>query len=574
MCGISALLNLQKEQQIFTSQVENMLKAISHRGPDSLGVKQFDDFVFGLNRLSILDLSSKGNQPMSKHKMSIVFNGLIYNYVELKMELEKEGYKFESKSDTEVILTSYFHWGKDCVKKFNGMWAFIIYDEERKSLFVSRDRYGIKPLYYYSQNQRLYIASEIKAFTPTKDWSPKKNDTRVYDFVKFGLKNHTNETMFEGVYSFPPATNVSIDTRDGKMIFESYSQVDYSTHTKSPSFQEASIIFRDLLESSIALRLRSDVEIGMSLSGGLDSSAIAICLNKFDSIRKTKAICSISKDHKYNEWEYANAIANKYQYPLNQTLFEESNLTQLKETVFSQDEPFPGASVIAQNLVYKKANELGLKVMFSGQGADEYLMGYDAFLPLYFLNRNPLFHPLEFLSFSWKHRKTLWRYNVLGKKAEEPDMNLNYDSSSIYQPDSICDLKERAHQYFTKTVLPSLLHFEDHNSMAYGIESRLPFLDYRLVDFCFSLPEEFFIKKGIRKKILRESFKADFPQKIYKRYDKSAFSNPLQSWLKNNEVSYREILIKNGYNSNKVKDLNTLWRMLGYHYWKQNFNVE
>jgi len=167
----------------------------------------------------------------------------------------------------------------------------------------------------------------------------------------------------------------------------------------------------------------------------------------------------------------------------------------------------------------------------------------------------------------------LWRYNILGKKATEPKLDIKYDQEKIYQPDSICDLKERANQYFTKTVLPALLHFEDHNSMAYGIESRMPFLDYRLVDFCFSLPEDYFIKAGFRKRLLRESFKSLYPEKIYKRYNKSAFSNPLNKWIKEDIEYFKELLKENGMSMNGVKDYGLIWRMIGFGIWKRKFNV-
>ena len=571
MCGIAGLLNLQKDGRNHRADVENMLATIRHRGPDDSQIYHNKNITLGLNRLSILDLSEKGAQPMSSEDRVIVFNGLIYNYIELKKELENHGYKFKSRTDTEIILASFDKWGAECVERFNGMWAFIIYDKSEHNLFISRDRYGIKPLYIFHAPGQLCFSSEIKAFESLPSWKPKSNPNRIYDFLKYGLKNHTSETMFEYVHSIPPGSNRIIDCHTGEQESTSYYSLDFESNPDI-SFDEACETFSGLFNDALKIRLRSDVPVGMALSGGLDSSAIALGLHYGDKELKMDAICSSSKHPKFDESSFASSVSNKVGFQLHNSGFDKADIKKLSDIIYTQDEPFPGASVIAQNLVFKKANSLDLKVMFSGQGADEYLMGYDAFLPLYFLNKNPILHPFAFLNFIWKHRKTVWKYNILRRKATDPPLDIYIDPNKIYAPASVCDLKERSHQYFTETVLPALLHFEDRNSMAYGIESRLPFLDYRIVEFCFSLPEHFFIKAGVRKRLLRQSFKEIFPPKIYHRYDKSAFGNPLNEWIKTDR-SYFTKLLDSDLDLKGVRDPGLLWRMIGYNLWKKRFNV-
>ena len=384
MCGISAFFS---KKPISTKDFNNFRDTVAHRGPDNAQTKiyKYDDkFVaLGHRRLSIIDLNDKANQPMSYGSYHIVFNGEIYNYLEIKNELEKKGISFETKSDTEVLLKSYIYWKEKCLDKFNGMFSFLIIDPDKKKIFFARDRFGIKPLYYYKDDHTLYFASEIKQFITLSDFEPVGNINAIGNFVDNRYIDYSEETFFRGVYQikggeagFVNLSNLKIN----KYIWYDLAKTNFKQTTS----------FKEKFNKSIDYRLRSDVEVGSCLSGGVDSSSI-VCLadNKLSSFKKkytlqTFTSCFIDKE--FDERNLVNitkkqtSIKAHYIFPQENEFFRD-----LDELIYSQDEPIWSSSIYAQSCVFKEANNNGVKVMLDGQGADEIFCGYASiFYPTYF----------------------------------------------------------------------------------------------------------------------------------------------------------------------------------------------
>ncbi|MFA6392457.1 MAG: asparagine synthase (glutamine-hydrolyzing), partial [Patescibacteria group bacterium] len=526
MCGIVGVINLD-QKSVDKKDIERMTRIIKHRGPDDEGCFIDKNIGLGHCRLSIIDLSSAGHQPMSNKDGSIwiIFNGEIYNYLELRKELEKRGHSFQSDTDTEVIICAYKEWGEKCLEKFNGMWAFAIWDKNKKELFCSRDRFGIKPFYYFFDGKIFTFASEIKALLELG--IPKKpNDALIYDFLKFGMLDHTNETFFKDIYKLPAASWLKLAS-DGKIIIEKYWDFEVSDkiEDKIPD-QKYTEQFRELFIDAIKLRLRSDVPIGSCLSGGLDSSSIVCTVNKLlkeknvpsiGEIQKTFSSCFANK--KFDEREYIEEVIKhtgaekNYIFPKPEEFLEE-----LDNLIWHQEEPFSGTSMFAQQMVFKKAREK-VKILLDGQGGDELLAGYRKFYFFYLLklfkNKKiikcfktalPFFASIEVL-------KTLYVKNGLKYLFKTSKNNIidnllnpvflkNFADRKLsfgYQN----NLGKRLKEDLTKWSLPVLLRYEDKNSGTFGLEARLPFLDYRLVEQAAKMPLDQKMRLGWTKFILR-----------------------------------------------------------------------
>lgn len=607
MCGISGIIS---SKPLPLCLLQQMTDRIRHRGPDDEGfvyvarlsgeaiVHGGSDtpdavlkaclpytpatndvcanvFYFGLGhrRLSILDLSPLGHQPMctQDQRYWIVFNGEVYNYIELRADLEKLGHSFISRTDTEVILAAYAQWGESCLSRFNGMWAFAVYDSQAKTLFLARDRFGVKPLYYWiSPENLLAFASEIKQFTVLPGWRATANGQRAYDYLVFGITDHTEETMFSGVYQLRPGHCVVLSVDEASALSPGKSLPTHAWYELHPrpfagSFDDAGREFRDLFEQSIALRLRADVPVGSCLSGGLDSSSIVCVLNNFlrkqgvQALQKTFSACS--DVDRFDERKWIKLVVGKtgvdahYVYPALDRLFEES-----PAITWHQDEPFGSTSIYAQWNVFRLAAQNGVKVMFDGQGADEHLCGYPGFFGprLAGLIRQKKF--MEFvreLSAAYKNanipllqnlKRTL-QYFIFGdllqllKKMDgytsiRPNwFNIHYAHICLLDPIEESGarggkLLDYSIALLTRSNLQMLLHWEDRNSMAHSIESRVPFLDYKIVEFVLGLPDEFKIAGGMTKMVLRESMRGVLPEKIRTRIDKMGFVTPEETWVR------------------------------------------
>lgn len=609
MCGIAGFYSGAKHA---VQCIKAMTEAIRHRGPDDEGYVLFKEMgappcvcggedtpidaatvavsyaptvsigcaalrdvkvALGHRRLAVLDLSPFGHQPLCTTDLRywIVYNGEVYNYIELRSELEKLGYVFASKTDTEVILAAYAEWGERCLSRFNGMWAFAIYDSVGKTLFLARDRFGVKPLYYMALPDGLFaFASEIKQFTVLPGWQSTLNGQRAYDYLVFGITDHTEETMFSGVYQLKPGHCVTIlvdgaDVMTPGRPLSTKAWYELRPRPFAGNLDDAAREFRDLFEQSLALRLRADVPVGSCLSGGLDSSSIVCVLNEFlrkqgvQGLQRTFSACS--EVDRFDERKWIDLVVGKtgvdahYVYPALDRLFEES-----PAITWHQDEPFGSTSIYAQWNVFKLAGQNGIKVMLDGQGADEQLCGYHLFMGA----------RLSSLSKAWRFSevfkdlcamRNLHGYTSLDSLKQVapfllPELvvntlkrclgyyhahpgwlnldNLNAESrdpfaSSLSYRGGTSNL---SYAQLTSSNLQMLLHWEDRDSMAHSIESRVPFLDYRLVEFVLGLPEEYKIYRGVTKRVLREAMTKILPEAIRTRVDKMGFVTPEEVWVR------------------------------------------
>ncbi len=514
------------------------MELIKHRGPDASGWHIRDNVGLGHKRLAIFDLSDAAKQPLLIEDHGIVFNGAIYNYRELRQELEKKGYSFFSRSDTEVILQAYRHWGPACVHRFNGQWAFAVYDPLRKKIFCSRDRFGIKPFYYVQFGQKFCFASEIKAFRAFGEWQPELNRPRAYEFLAYGYHDHTEETLFAGVRQLGKGKNLWLDLNTGRLQVESYYDLRKQIQLNPDKPEVAKEKFLDCFKTAIDLRLRADVAVGANLSGGIDSSSIVGLASQKQPDLSTFSVCF--KEKSINEELYVDAVLQ--QHPLVAHKIRpglEELQASIRNVTWYNDEPIASLSVVAQHLLFQKVWEEGIKSTLGGQGADEILAGYEKFyLPLLkqaIRRKIGDFFTLLYQIQKLHHIKlsdALNRYFLYAGK------NKSRANTSYWNPDFVPAKGQLFQRRPDRTVsdtslnllyevgLATLLHYEDRNAMAFGVESRLPFLDHHLVEYALSLPDHLKIHQGIRKYILREAMRSYLPEKIYHRYDKIGFAAP------------------------------------------------
>jgi len=610
MCGIAGIVSLKLEP-VDNSVLQKMTDIISHRGPDGEGhyVDESKRIGFGHRRLSIIDLSTHASQPMEMGNLWITYNGEIYNYIELKEELTVLGAKFSTESDTEVILAAYQFWGKECIQKFNGMWAFAIYDAVADIVFCSRDRYGIKPFYYFRSNSFLYFASEIKQFTILPGWQSELNYNRAFDFIDKGYLSHTDETLFENVFELRGGYNLCIDLVSKEIKIDQYYKIDDLQNTCPWEKKEEGYIaeFKETMDNAVELCLRSDVKVGSALSGGIDSSIIASVASEklARNLQKTNQECvsACFDDVEVDESFFIDAVTKYADIKVHKIYpsFEEF-LGNLDKLIWHQDEPFGTMSIYAQYSVFQEASKKNITVMLDGQGADEILAGYSSFYkPLLkqLFKKNPIkalkliFSYLKLhkdysfdLIFNSLFRRKKEKINIFESTFEAKLTNKFVRSNE----ETIFDCSQN---HISGFGLHSLLRYEDRNSMAFSIESRVPFLDYRVVNLSLSLPDDLKIKDGIRKYILREAFKKEIPDVIYRRYDKLGFPTPQERWTKENEGVFmglmndaRDILganiINKVYFDTIVRNIKSLtkdeifqaWRIIIFSKWMKIYNVK
>jgi len=669
MCGITITIS----SQINAAQIMGMNDLIRHRGPDDEGYVFFSDqeavcvggedtpintrieqtpykpsglitefdllaksyMAFGHRRLAIVDLSPLGHQPMcdSQRRYWITYNGEIYNYLEIRTELEMLGHQFLSHSDTEVILAAYCEWGESCLSRFNGMWAFAIYDQKNDSLFISRDRFGVKPLYYWvSPEGVLAFASEIKQFTAMNGWLAKINPQRAYDFLAWGLTDHTDETLFDRVFQLPPGCCLTLKVTDYARAIEKDGRLPTKNwYTLIPQqfsgdFDDAVVLFRQHLTDAVDLRLRADVSVGSCLSGGLDSSSIVCLINELlhkkeiSGLQKTFSACSNVKRFDEREWidkvVAATSVEPHYIYPEFDELFD-----QIPEITWHQDEPFASTSIYAQWSLFRDAAKSDVTVMLDGQGADEQLAGYHNFFSprlaslfrsgrwfsmgkelclmrkihgyslltgfKFLVNAISPEYLRDFLR-RWGGKTNafpLWLDSAkLACVPKNPHLVSGAAGANTIQKLSIAQL--------TGSNLQMLLHWEDRDSMAHSVESRVPFLDYRLVEFVVGLPDEFKLANGVTKRVLRESMSGVLPKDICNRMDKLGFVTPEEVWVKNVapdifvEKIKKAIEISGGIvNADALKITKDIisgkkpfdfliWRIISFSAWLERFDVD
>ncbi len=587
MCGITALYNKSGLSSDYLSKC-NVI--VAHRGPDDEGYllwKPGDplqvlsgndtaestqhffkypvlpsdsrDWLVGLGhrRLSIIDLSPHGHQPMvlTSRGLTITFNGEIYNYIEIREELKALGHHFETASDTEVILHAWVEWSKESLHRFNGMFAFVLLDSQQQKVYAVRDRFGVKPLYYTETNGYMAFASEVKQLRELPGYRFSLNEQIAYDYLRYSLIDHDRETFENGIRQLMPGHFIELDLASGKWRDSSWYTLQAASWKGTE--EQACEQFYALLKGSVRLRMRSDVPIGSALSGGLDSSTI-VCLmrevlegeGRSDHLIKT--ITSCSEDKRYDEWVFAEEVIKKIKAEPYQTFPSFEKLRDdLDRIIWHMDYPFGSTSQFSQWCVFEEARKQGLTVMIDGQGADEQLAGYggnDVALYAGLLRSGNIIKWFkEARSYKKRNGKLPYGFLLGSLKVLLPGLihlfPPQYRSVDQVHPVWLKPGKYKSRTYSQRSLqvhltnqvqvlpLPSLLRYEDRNSMAFSVESRVPFMDYRLLEFTKSLSEDLIYREGERKYILRRAFRGKVPDKILDRKDKMGFVSAEERWL-------------------------------------------
>lgn len=564
MCGITGIINLNKES-INGEKLKNMVKVIKYRGPDDEGYFIDNNIGLGHCRLSIIDLSSAGHQPMSNKDKSlwIVYNGEIYNYIELRNELKKQGHTFKSNSDTEVIIYAYKEWGEECVKRFNGMWAFALWDQNKKKLFCSRDRFGIKPFYYYFDKKTFIFASEIKAILKALPQKPKPNWPVIYNYMMNSILCYSQETFFKHIQRLNSAHSLIVSPQGLKK----YKYWDYQNdNVKNYNYTTPEKTFYDLFYDAVKIRTRSDVPVALTLSGGLDSSSIAAFFVKIKKDQRIKSFSAIFPEFKDDESYYAKLAADRFSTEPHYIQPQAKNLVHtLKKIIWHMDYPSHSTAVFPVYEIMKKVHYENIKVVLEGQGADELLAGYvNRNLAPYIIDKlNACFRSpsktIQFIQeiikikqlygampFLWIMRNSIPQSHQIYQKLTGISNVLDKDFKKTYGKTEKLEIEKKfsdrltneLYYYHWRDSLPPLLKYGDALSMAFSVESRLPFMDYRLVEFTFALPYNQKIRDGTTKYILRNAFKHVLPKEILDR-NKLGFSNPIAAWMR--EIMNTEI---------------------------------
>lgn len=571
MCGIAGII--QSASLYNKNNVQKMTAALSHRGPDGEACWQnkTGTALLGHRRLSIIDLSEAASQPMHYlDRYSIVHNGEIYNYIELRNELEKKGYSFKTKSDTEVILAAYDHWEDECVQYFDGMFAFAIWDEKEKELFAARDRFGEKPFYYHFTQEQFLFASEIKAL-----WiagiEKRTNLKMLFNFITIGYVDNParpEETFFENIFKLPAASLLYYTPANKELIIEKYWDIDTDIQDKKITDEEAIERFSELFSTSIKRRLRSDVSIGTSLSGGLDSSSVVAVINEFDRSSPLTAFTASFPGFEKDESVFAKQVAIKFNLPhYIVEISDENMVNDWNKLIACQEEPFGSASVYAQYKVFELAKKNNVTVLLDGQGADEMLAGYYRYYKWYWqelFQKRKLIKSNELKAarnlgitekFDYKNiiaalfpelatvvLERQYLFNALKHEDLHRDFVKLQSREAYYTVPPQYGLNSRL--YFNMCIhgLEELLRYADRNSMAHGREIRLPFLNHELVEFVFSLPAHFKIREGWTKWLLRTSMTNKLPDTITWRRDKTGFEPPQQNWMQHKTM--QEMIIE------------------------------
>lgn len=570
MCGIWTSLNLNASR--------DAINIIAHRGPDGDGWKEFHTaagtLCLGHRRLAIIATDASGLQPLSydDDRYWIVFNGEIYNYRELRDELAAFGRTCKTLTDTEVILAAYAEWGESCLQKFNGMFSLVIYDKHEDRLFVARDRFGVKPLYYFQTDKGFAIASEIKQFTTLPGFRSKLNRPRLRDFFLSGVIDHTNSTFFDGVMQLRGGEYLSVNLREPQSFECLKPKRWYFLPTPdmiAPTLADAVTRFGELMRDSVKLRLRADVSVGSCLSGGLDSSTIVCLANELrggnTGLGHHTFTCAFDEPG-LDEWTYASAVIAQCGNESHVIRPASSDLwAAIDDMIWHQDEPFGSTSIFAQWSVFQDARAHDITVMLDGQGADETLAGYHTTFGAVLagdLERGEFGSFVkDFLAIRRRHRTPVDRLMLLAassspqlqplmpfvrlfvkKVASEPlfikrdllndDLASYTDVINPARPAGVSPLGHLCEIQLTHSSVPMLLHFEDRNSMAHSIEARVPFLDYRLVEYAIALGELHKNIDGETKILLRKAMEKVLPAKVRTRQDKLGFPTPEQVWFR------------------------------------------
>lgn len=635
MCGITGYYNFDCTQQIPSSTLQKMTKVIAHRGPDDSGcflmdrkkraIHAFRDHEeqvlvhghigLGHRRLSILDLSPRGHQPMFSKDGNIVlsFNGEIYNYIELREELKKAGYTFTTGTDTEVVIAAYQAWGTTCFKKFNGMWALALYDVQAHQLLLSRDRYGKKPLYYYQKDNVLVFSSEIKSIFQYPDIPKSPNLKKLVNYCgrHYRYVDNNNESFFQDILQVPKSTYMTFSDT-GKVTTDTYWSLEPFLNIRTKiSEAEAVEQFLNLLEDAVKIRMRSDVPVGFFLSGGMDSTSIVALAAKLS--KNLQTFSGVTGDGYYNETEYIEEIIkhtgvqSTFVYPKPEALFP-----TVKEMLGFHDEPICTITWYSMYLMTKETAKSDITVILTGHGGDELLAGYWDHYHYHFhgLNTNCVGDQRELKKWQENYRRSMDEYHRMKSyiPSLQKDRTLEFGRYSkylnclspklqlldtipneVYNVSCRDELTRRLYLEAIHETIPTSLRVEDRNFMAFSIENRVPFLDYRLAEFCFGLDNSLKIQNGFGKHLLRKATKNILPDKVRLRKDKVGFNAPADEWFRNENRQEIEALLtrKNFvneeiYNIKETKQIFKrhlegenhymfIWQFINTHLWYERF---
>lgn len=609
MCGIAGFYGFKNHDLIKKISLE-----LKHRGPDGEGYF-FNDKITLLNRrLAIIDIK-EGTQPIYNEDKSVVtvYNGEIYNYQELKKTLEEKGHKFKTNCDTEVIVHAYEEWGEKCFDKFNGMFAIALWDEKQKKLILARDHFGIKPLYFSQNNDKLLFCSEIKSILNSNFINKEPNDKIIYRYLKYRIHDDSPETFFRGIYKLMPGEMMII--RNSQRVIKKFSNLESSLSTTGKpnsnlaGSKEADIVRQRLIDA-VKMRLIAEVSVGTCLSGGLDSSTVVAVVNQLLNEKVKEAVSVGNKQNSFsavfpnssnNEEKYIDILLkdlkniNEHKiYPKPEEFFED-----LQDFVKTQEEPTISTGPYAQYKVMQEAHKY-VKVLLDGQGADEMMAGY---LPYYFVYLKQLIKEKKYLRFLkeiFLSLDVITKYTTIKfiektgiRKKINENLLLNSQFVKQYKDEKFIvthdNLKRRLVEDIFYNSLPSLLRYEDKNAMRFSIEGRVPFLDFNLLKYIFSLADEAIIKDGWNKNILRSATKDLLPNKIRLRRNKIGFTTPEYEWFlkmknriysvfmsesfgKRKYFNQKEVInLFQQFIEGKTDDTLVFWRLLNMEIWLREF---
>ena len=612
MCGIVGF-NFKNKDKIIS-----MLNSIRYRGPDDEGIFENHNCTLGHVRLSILDLSPRGRQPMTYDNLTIVFNGEVYNFKEIRKELEGLGYTFNSDTDTEVVLKAFHKWGINCLHKFRGMFAFAVYDSKKQKIYLVRDRVGVKPLYYYFDGNDFIFASEIRAIRSIKKLEI--NSIALYKFFQFGYISN-DLSIFKNVHKLLPAHYLAFDLKNKELsIGQYYNILDYLKIEENRNENEILERLEDILIESFKYRMVSDVPVGVFLSGGTDSSIVSAILQKHYGNIHTFTIGF--KESKYNEAEYAKKVAEHIGSKHTEKYLLASEAKDiLRGFVDIYDEPFGDSSGIPTYLVSKVAKENGVKVVLSADGGDEIFCGYDRYWWSYNLGKRFLKIPKfskKFIEFNLKSFKSIiykipmhnieHKYNFLLRVLKDNTWNEIYETfisnyrdyelkkllgfELDFEKKTYFEMGENVHpmqgmmlwDYFN--YLPDdILVKVDRATMHNSIEGREPMLDNKIIEYVLSIPFEYKYKNGESKYILKKLLEKYLPKELIYR-KKMGFGIPIFEWFKKDFIDLFENYFKeddefvnmdyvrmmfNQFKAEKPVNVNKLWFVLVYKMWKERY---
>jgi asparagine synthase (glutamine-hydrolysing) len=623
MCG---LLGSVTKDYISDDVLKQSLELLHHRGPDNINFKKIDFekyyVKFGHTRLSIIDMSNISIQPFVSicGNYSLIYNGEIYNFKELKSELIEYGYIFKSNSDTEVLLNTLIQWGSSCLNRLIGMFSFAFLDKKKNSILFARDAFGIKPFFYSYSNKEIFFSSEIKSLINLKQKPITPNLQTSYDYLINKELDSKDQTFISEINQLKPAHFFSFDLKSGKLS----SQVKWWDPNISTNlditFDEASKKIRELFLESIKLHLRSDVPVGIALSGGIDSSSIASAIKSINPKFKLKTFSYVTNDKNISEEKWIDIINKDLNAESHKIEIKDNELFEdLNDLIEKQGEPFNGPSVYAQYRLFKLVKKEKIKVILDGQGADEIFAGYygypgqrilslietDGMLSAHKFAKNWASQLNKNYFIAWQYFLKLkfsdFVYRIIRKfmgRSSKPDwLNLKFlkqkisfrENRPILSPDNKGQrVKEALIHSYKSRGLRALLRYADRNSMASSIESRVPFLSLKLVNYVLSLPESYLIsEKGLSKNIFRKAMRGIVHDNILDRKDKLGFDTPESAWMLNNSIQIKTFIKKakipvffdkeklfQTFNEvlNKKKKYNSqVWRLFNYIKWYNSY---